>query len=148
MPHDLRPLSLVALLLIADVVIAPLKLSANFGGSSFPSDYRGDEDNISPPISWKGVPKKTQSFVLIFDSTRGGDGAALAQGHDEYIVGARLLIGEQGGRRAAPRREARGLPSQSKSSSFVDGVALRRSMYHVHDTNLRTQAQAIAQAER
>ena len=62
----------LAILLILHPAVAPLKLAANFGGSSFPSDHRGDEDNISPPISWTGAPKKTESFVLIFDSTAGG----------------------------------------------------------------------------
>jgi len=51
-------------------VAAELKLKGgNFGpGTEFPTDNRGDEDNVSPPISWSGAPKNTESFVLIADS--------------------------------------------------------------------------------
>lgn len=52
-----------------DTPAAELKLTSNFG-RGFPSDYRGDEDNISPPLSWTGGPKKTESWVLIMDSTK------------------------------------------------------------------------------
>ena len=46
-----------------------MKLSSNFGANqALPSDHRGDEDNISPPLSWSGAPKKAESFVLIVDS--------------------------------------------------------------------------------
>ena len=54
---------------------APLKLAASFGaGSDFPLDSRFDEDNISPPITWSGAPKNTDSFVLIVESARGAVG--------------------------------------------------------------------------
>ena len=71
----------VRLLLLATLARAPLKLTSNFGGNSaFPSDYRGDEDNISPPVSWTGAPKKTQSFVLIMESSTGSSGSSGSSG--------------------------------------------------------------------
>jgi phosphatidylethanolamine-binding protein (PEBP) family uncharacterized protein len=51
---------------------APLSLSSNFGADQeLPTDHRGDEDNISPPLRWSGMPKNTESFVLIVDSSSG-----------------------------------------------------------------------------
>ena len=43
-------------------------------GGEFPSDNRGDEDNVSPNLAWTGAPKNTQSFVLIMDSEKPGKG--------------------------------------------------------------------------
>ena len=43
-------------------------------GGEFPSDNRGDEDNVSPKLTWTGAPKNTQSFVLIMDSEKPGKG--------------------------------------------------------------------------
>jgi len=61
------------MLAILVVARAPLKLKANFGdGSELPADHRGDEDNVSPPISWTGAPKNTESYVLIVDSSAAG----------------------------------------------------------------------------
>jgi phosphatidylethanolamine-binding protein (PEBP) family uncharacterized protein len=37
-------------------------------GGEFPTDNRGDQDNVNPGLAWTGVPKNTQSFVLIVDS--------------------------------------------------------------------------------
>jgi phosphatidylethanolamine-binding protein (PEBP) family uncharacterized protein len=79
----MRCARLVLSLAFVALARAPLKLRANFGGGSeFPVDSRGDEDNISPPISWTGAPKRTESFVLIVDSTAAGaaegDGASRA----------------------------------------------------------------------
>jgi hypothetical protein len=43
--------------------------STSFGnGGEFPTDNRGDEDNVNPGLAWSGAPKNTQSFVLIVDS--------------------------------------------------------------------------------
>jgi hypothetical protein len=58
------------LLIIAASARAAFTLKANFGdGQELPSDHRGDEDNVSPPISWSGQPKNTESFVLVVDSS-------------------------------------------------------------------------------
>ena len=43
-------------------------------GGEFPSDNLGDEDNVSPNLAWTGAPKNTQSFVLIMDSEKPGEG--------------------------------------------------------------------------
>uniref|UniRef100_A0A6U5D2H8 Uncharacterized protein n=1 Tax=Calcidiscus leptoporus TaxID=127549 RepID=A0A6U5D2H8_9EUKA len=44
-------------------------LRSTFGdGGEFPLDNRGNEDNVSPSLSWSGAPKNTESFVLIVDS--------------------------------------------------------------------------------
>ncbi|HLX70701.1 MAG TPA: YbhB/YbcL family Raf kinase inhibitor-like protein, partial [Verrucomicrobiae bacterium] len=32
-----------------------------------PRDYTCDGKNVSPPLSWKGAPAETKSFVLIID---------------------------------------------------------------------------------
>ena len=82
---------LVLLLSLLHLARAPyeLTLRSNFGGAnSFQTDNRGDEDNISPPISWTGVPKNTESYVLIFESTKksknndaGDDNAPKAKTH-------------------------------------------------------------------
>ena len=82
---------LVLLLSLLHLARAPyeLTLRSNFGGAnSFQTDNRGDEDNISPPISWTGVPKNTESYVLIFESTKksknndaGDDSAPKAKTH-------------------------------------------------------------------
>ena len=58
------------LLIIAASARAAFTLKANFGdGQELPSDHRSDEDNVSPPISWSGQPKNTESFVLVVDSS-------------------------------------------------------------------------------
>jgi len=68
-----------------------LKLSSNFGaGQSLPSDNRGDEDNVSPPFSWTGVPKNTESFVFIVDS---GDGESKCDDADSETCSADAASG-------------------------------------------------------
>lgn len=70
----MRPNALLLLLLLRPAR-GPLKLTSDFAaGHEFPSDHRGDQDNVSPPLYWSGAPKNTQSFVLIFDSVQ-NDGA-------------------------------------------------------------------------
>ena len=62
--------STVLIVLLAASARAAFTLKANFGdGQELPSDHRGDEDNVSPPISWSGQPKNTESFVLVVDSS-------------------------------------------------------------------------------
>ena len=62
--------SIVLIVLLAASARAAFTLKANFGdGQELPSDHRGDEDNVSPPISWSGQPKNTESFVLVVDSS-------------------------------------------------------------------------------
>ena len=34
---------------------------------SIPSHYTCDDENVSPPLEWSGVPEGTKSFVLIMD---------------------------------------------------------------------------------
>jgi Raf kinase inhibitor-like YbhB/YbcL family protein len=41
--------------------------SAFKNGQPIPSQYTCDGKNISPPLTWKGAPNTTQSFVLIAD---------------------------------------------------------------------------------
>jgi len=71
---DLQPVTMTRICILFCVtfllpVAAELKLKSSFGaGQDFPFDNRGDEDNVSPPLSWTGVPKNAESFVLIVDS--------------------------------------------------------------------------------
>ncbi|MDR3492396.1 MAG: YbhB/YbcL family Raf kinase inhibitor-like protein [Gammaproteobacteria bacterium] len=44
-----------------------IKSSAFSEGSSIPSIYTCDGDDISPPLSWHDEPANTKSFVLIVD---------------------------------------------------------------------------------
>src|SRR5882724_10162748 len=44
-----------------------LSSSAFKDGQPIPSQYTCDGKNISPPLTWKGAPGNTQSFVLIAD---------------------------------------------------------------------------------
>ncbi|MBN1364553.1 MAG: YbhB/YbcL family Raf kinase inhibitor-like protein [Syntrophaceae bacterium] len=44
-----------------------LKSSAFKNGGMIPSLYTSQGDDISPPLTWSGVPDETKSFVLICD---------------------------------------------------------------------------------
>lgn len=35
------------------------------GGATYPVEFTGDGEGISPPLSWKGVPAGTKSLVLV-----------------------------------------------------------------------------------
>lgn len=60
-----------ALLTLAACAVSRAELQLKTSWKELPSDSRGDEDNISPPISWSGQPKNTESFVMIMDSSTG-----------------------------------------------------------------------------
>ena len=49
----------------------PFELAADAfkSGGSFPSDNRGDGDDVSPALSWKNAPVGTEAFVLIADES-------------------------------------------------------------------------------
>ena len=44
-----------------------VKSSAFANGTSIPARYTCDGDDISPPLSWRGVPEGTKSLALIMD---------------------------------------------------------------------------------
>jgi Raf kinase inhibitor-like YbhB/YbcL family protein len=51
-----------------------LASSAFKDGQSIPSQYTCDDKNISPPLTWKGAPANTQSFLLMMDDPDGPTG--------------------------------------------------------------------------
>jgi len=56
-------------------------------GGEFPTDNRGDEDNVSPALEWSGAPKNTETFVLIVESeTPGAEGSAARGRETHWIV--------------------------------------------------------------
>lgn len=52
----------------------PLKLTspAFADGTAIPRIYTQCGDNISPPLSWDGIPQGTKSFVLMLDGQENG----------------------------------------------------------------------------
>src|SRR5262245_63922323 len=44
-----------------------LTSSAFAPGGAIPAKYTCDGDNVSPPLSWNGVPAKSRSLALIVD---------------------------------------------------------------------------------
>ena len=53
-----------------------LKSSAFKNGEPIPAKYTSEGENISPPLSWEGVPDSTQSLVLIVTDPDAPDPAA------------------------------------------------------------------------
>ena len=53
-----------------------LKSSAFNDGAPIPAKYTSEGENISPPLSWQGVPDSTQSLVLIVTDPDAPDPAA------------------------------------------------------------------------
>jgi Raf kinase inhibitor-like YbhB/YbcL family protein len=49
----------------------PLRLASRAfqQGRDIPKKYRCDDDNISPPFTWSGVPDRTHRFLLTCDDT-------------------------------------------------------------------------------
>lgn len=47
----------------------PLSLSSTVfqSGQTIPAQYTCEGENISPPLSWIGMPRETETLVLIFD---------------------------------------------------------------------------------
>ena len=74
---------LLVVFAVAPCVHAQLTLRSSFGaGQELPVDHRGgDEDNISPFLSWSGAPKNVESFVLILDSSAGADADGATKTH-------------------------------------------------------------------
>jgi Raf kinase inhibitor-like YbhB/YbcL family protein len=50
-----------------EVMTLSLKSTAFDNGASIPSRYTCEGDDISPPLSWTGVPENARSLVLIID---------------------------------------------------------------------------------
>lgn len=45
-------------------------------GGEIPTRYTGEGEDVSPPLSWSGVPSKTKSLALIVDDPDAPDPAA------------------------------------------------------------------------
>ncbi len=65
-------ISLVLALLIPELIFAggkkmEIRSSVFKNGGTIPVKYTCDGDDVSPPLSWSGVPSGTKSFVLIMD---------------------------------------------------------------------------------
>ena len=79
---------LAGLALVASAANAEFRLSSpSFtDGGEYPVDNRGDEDNISPKLTWTGVPKNTESFVLIMDSEKPAKGGKETKAKTHWVV--------------------------------------------------------------
>jgi Raf kinase inhibitor-like YbhB/YbcL family protein len=58
---------LLALFYGENIMALQLTSSAFKNGTTIPAQYGCHGADISPPLKWKNVPEKTQSFVLIMD---------------------------------------------------------------------------------
>lgn len=47
----------------------PLELRSNAfqSGQTMPARYTCEGENVSPPLSWSGIPAETKTLALIFD---------------------------------------------------------------------------------
>jgi Raf kinase inhibitor-like YbhB/YbcL family protein len=49
------------------MALLTIESSAFQAGGRIPRKHSGDGEDISPPLSWKGIPEKTQELALIVD---------------------------------------------------------------------------------
>ncbi|NEV62950.1 YbhB/YbcL family Raf kinase inhibitor-like protein [Thiorhodococcus minor] len=63
-----------------------LKSDAFVDGSEIPRRYTCEGDDLSPPLAWEGLPKGTQSLVLIVDDPDAPDPAAPRMVWDHWIL--------------------------------------------------------------
>ena len=61
--------------IIETALTMEISSSAFTQGSSIPAQYSCDSDNISPKLSWSGVPEGTQSIAVIMDDPDAPGGA-------------------------------------------------------------------------
>lgn len=63
-----------------------IKSSVFEESSEIPTKYTCEGDNISPPLSWEGVPETTQSLVLIVDDPDAPDPADPKMVWDHWLL--------------------------------------------------------------
>ena len=77
-------------------------------GDAIPAEYTCDGSDISPPLSWSGVPPGTQSLVLVIEDPDAPRGTFRHWGAYDIPPGTPgLSAGYRGGQPAADFREAR-----------------------------------------